>query len=339
MNDSLITVKDLKVHFPIKKGVLKRTVGQIKAVDGVDLVINRGEVLGLVGESGCGKTTVGKAILQLVKPTSGTVIYHDQNVDIDLAGLKSRDMDRFRSRLQIIFQDPYSSLNPALTIFQSLREPLAKYRTRKVSEQRQVLAQIFEAVNLPVDFLDRYPNEFSGGQRQRIGVARALLVDPQLVVCDEAVSALDVSVQAQVLNLLMQLRSERDLTYLFISHNMSVVEYVADRIAVMYLGRVMELSEAGELYRHPMHPYTQALLSAIPSPVVGASRKRIVLTGDVPSPANPPSGCPFHPRCAFRVDLCSKELPPLRELGSPGASHTVACHLAPINSSEERADD
>lgn len=328
--ERLLSVRDLKVHFPIRRGVLRRTVGQVRAVDGVDLDVRRGEVLGLVGESGCGKTTTGKAVLRLIEATSGEAILHPDTAAVDLLQLKKSAMDTYRSQLQIVFQDPYSSLNPALTVFQSLQEPLAKYRSRRRSEQREIVAELFRSVNLPVDFMDRYPNEFSGGQRQRIGIARALLVEPELVVCDEAVSALDVSVQAQVLNLLQDLRSERDLTYIFISHNMSVVEYIADRIAVMYLGRVVELADADELYSRPLHPYTQALLSAIPSPELGAEKDRIVLSGDVPSPANPPTGCPFHPRCPHAEPECATTTQTLRDLGMPGKPHQVACHLAPL---------
>ena len=328
MTENLLSVSDLKVHYPIRKGVFRRTVGQVKAVDGVSLEIRRGEVLGIVGESGCGKTTMGKALLRLVKPTSGEVMYHGAGEATDLAAARERELDRLRSNLQIIFQDPYSSLNPALTIFQQMREPLSRYRTKNRAEQREILADLFTAVNLPADFMDRYPNEFSGGQRQRIGIARALSVNPELVVCDEAVSALDVSVQAQVLNLLQELKEERQLTYLFISHNMSVVEYIADRVAVMYLGRIIEMAPAEELYASPQHPYTQALLSAIPSPTLGERRERIVLTGDVPSPAAPPSGCPFHPRCPFVQEICRTEVPGLRLLGS--GEHVVSCHLAPV---------
>lgn len=327
MTESILSIDDLKVHYPIRKGVLKRTVGHVKAVDGVTLNVRRGEILGVVGESGCGKTTLGKSLLRLAPITAGSAVYESKEGPIELAGASGTQLDSIRSRLQIVLQDPYSSLNPTLTIFESLRDPLAKYRTKVRSEQREILAQLFAEVNLPTDFMDRYPNEFSGGQRQRIGIVRALCVNPELIMCDEAVSALDVSVQAQALNLLKDLSREKGLTYLFISHNMSVVEYISDRIAVMYLGRIVELADAADIYSSAKHPYTRALLSAIPSPQLGSRKDRIVLRGDVPSPADPPSGCTFRTRCPFAQEICALERPPLR-LAGEGTPHQVACHFA-----------
>lgn len=326
--EPLLEVNNLKVYFPIRRGVVRRKVGDVRAVDGVSFSLGDGEVLGLVGESGCGKTTTGKALLRLVDATDGSVQLHSDNGDADLLRLSQRAMNQYRGNLQIVFQDPYSSLNPALTIFQSLKGPLSKYRTRNTKEQREIISDVFENVNLPAHYMDRYPNEFSGGQRQRIGIARALLVNPRMIVCDEAVSALDVSVQAQVLNLLLKLREERGLAYLFISHNLSVVEYISDRIAVMYLGRIVELTSSANLYANPLHPYSRALLSAIPSVDPATRRERIVLGGDVPSPAKPPTGCHFHPRCPFAVERCRVETPILREMNSGSNSQLVACHRA-----------
>ncbi len=317
----------MRTHFPVKKGVFKSVVGHVKAVDGVDLDIYRGETMGLVGESGCGKTTLGKSILQLEKPTDGEILYDFDGDEKDLRTLPRSEMDEARQKMQIVFQDPYSSLNPAFTIFGSLEDPLRKFGVGTRSERRQIIGDLLEAVNMRREYMDRYPHEFSGGQRQRIGVARALCVNPELVVCDEAVSALDVSIRAQVLNLLLRLKQERGLTYLFISHDLSVVEYVSDRIAVMYLGKIVELADANALYANPMHPYTKALLSAIPVADLDHSSKRIVLQGDVPSPVNPPSGCPFHPRCPQRMEMCSSVAPALRTHQENGREHLVSCHL------------
>jgi len=333
----ILTVRDLKTHFPVRAGIFKGVVGQVKAVDGVNLDIYRGEVLGLVGESGCGKTTLGKSILQLVKPTSGQINYHesrenDDNVDdeqnvLELSGLTSDELAPFRQKLQIVFQDPHSSLNPAFTIFGSLEDPLKQcgFKTRK--ERRQVIGDILESVNLRREYMDRYPNEFSGGQRQRIGIARALSVSPELIVCDEAVSALDVSIQAQVLQLLIDLKEKRKLTYLFITHDLSVSEYICDRIAVMYLGQIVELADSESLYRNTLHPYTQALISAIPVADLDKKTTRIVLEGDVPSPVNPPSGCTFHPRCHRATDRCKTEIPTLKRYQIDGQEHYASCHL------------
>lgn len=324
----LLKISGLKTHFPVKKGVFKRTVGYVRAVDGVDLEVFRGETLGIVGESGCGKTTLGKSILQLYRPTSGSVEYTFPEGKKDLMKLGHRALDEARRKLQIVFQDPYSSLNPAFTIFGSFVDPLNKFGVTKRSDQEKLVGDLLEAVNLPRDYMTRYPNEFSGGQRQRIGIARALSVNPELIVCDEAVSALDVSIQAQVLKLLKKLQDERNLTYLFITHDLSVVEYVSDRIAVMYLGKVVELATTDELFRNTLHPYTCALLSAIPVADIHKKRKRIPLQGDVPSPVNPPSGCPFHPRCPRCKEKCTREIPKLTAYQIGKEEHFVSCHFA-----------
>lgn len=324
----LLKVSGLETHFPVKKGVFKRTVGHVRAVDGVDLEVYRGETLGIVGESGCGKTTLGKSILQLHRPTAGSVEYTFAEGPKDLMQLSNKDLDEARRKLQIVFQDPYSSLNPAFTIFGSFVDPLNKFGIKKKADQQKLVGDLLEAVNLPRDYMTRYPNEFSGGQRQRIGIARALSVDPELIVCDEAVSALDVSIQAQVLKLLKKLQEERGLTYLFITHDLSVVEYVSDRIAVMYLGKVVELATTDELFKNTLHPYTCALLSAIPIADITKKRKRIPLQGDVPSPVNPPSGCPFHPRCPSCREKCKVDKPSLVAYQIGGEEHFVACHFA-----------
>ena len=329
--DIVLKLKDIEVHFPVKAGVFKRTVAHVKAVDGVDIDIYRGEVLGLAGESGCGKTTLGKAILRLVEPTNGEVSYISPEKNItELTSLSKKEMDPFRKKLQIVFQDPHSSLNPAFTIFGSLEEPLKKYGVNNRDERRKIIGDLLEAVNMRREYMDLYPHEFSGGQRQRIGIARALCINPEIIVCDEAVSALDVSIQAQVLQLLMKLRKERNLTYLFITHDLSVTEYLCDRIAVMYLGRIVELCDSEDLYGNTLHPYSEALISAIPVADLDKQTKRIVLEGDVPSPVNPPKGCPFHPRCPKAKDICKIETPKLKKYSTNGNEHFASCHLVDL---------
>jgi len=325
----LLKLRGVKTYFPIKKGVFKKTVGYIKAVDDIDIDIYKGETIALVGESGCGKTTLGRYILRLleVAETEGEIIYSFDGVEKDLRKLSNKEMMKARKRLQIIFQDPYSTLNPSLTIFSSLEDPLKKFGVKSKEERRKIIGDLLEAVNLGREYMNRYPHEFSGGERQRIGIARALSVGPELIICDESVSSLDVSIQAQVLKLLKELKEEKNLTYLFISHNLSVVEYISDRIAVMYLGKIVELADTEKLYTETLHPYTKALISAIPIADLDKRLKRIVLKGDVPNPANPPSGCPFHPRCEECIDICKKEVPRLKKYWVKGKEHFVACHL------------
>lgn len=325
MSKVLVSIKNLKKYFPVKKGIFKTTKGYLKAVDDVTLDIFKGETLGVVGESGCGKTTLGKSIIQLYRPTSGEVNYSFEDGVKDIVSLKEADLDIARKKLQIVFQDPYSSLNPSFTIFGSFSDPLKKFGIKNKKDREKIVGDLLEAVNLPREYMSRYPNEFSGGQRQRIGIARALSVNPELIVCDEAVSALDVSIQAQVLNLLKDLQKQRNLTYIFITHDLSVVEYIADRVAVMYLGKIVELSDSQELFANTLHPYTKALFSAIPIADVKNKRKRLPLQGDVPSPVNPPSGCPFHPRCNQCMQICKEKVPTLKKM--EGSNHFVSCHL------------
>jgi peptide/nickel transport system ATP-binding protein/oligopeptide transport system ATP-binding protein len=321
----LVQVRDLVKHFPIKGGVLQRTVGYVQAVDGVSFDIRHGETLGLVGESGCGKTTVGRLLLRLLEPTAGSIQFDG----VELTTLRGAALKPYRRRMQIIFQDPYASLDPRTPIGDSIGEGLRIHGIGTRAERRAKVAKMMDMVGLQQYHARRYPHEFSGGQRQRIGIARALVLKPDLVVCDEPVSALDVSIQAQVLNLLKSLQRELGLTYVFVAHNMGVVEHISDRVAVMYLGRIAELAERRELFRHQEHPYTEALMSAIPIPDPELRRQRVILKGDVPSPVNPPTGCRFHPRCQLRQELggpsiCAAAVPPLIQLSG---DHLCACHF------------
>ncbi len=321
MTDALLSVNDLKMHFPIRKGILRRTVGYVRAVDGVSFDVKAGETFGLVGESGCGKTTTGRSILRLIEPSGGQVFFNGKNV----TKLSGTEMRKIRSEMQIVFQDPYGSLNPRYTVQQTLEEPMIIHNLyADASERKKRVMELLEVVGLSTSRMNRYPHEFSGGQRQRIGIARALAVNPKLIIADEPVSALDVSVQSQVLNLLDDLQKEFHLTYVFIAHDLSVVKHISNRVGVMYLGKMVELAESDRLYEKPMHPYTQALLSAVPIPNPEAKRERIILQGDLPSPANPPSGCYFHPRCQSCMDICKTTAPEWKEI-EPG--HFAACHL------------
>ena len=315
----LLETKNLSKYFTGKKGLLNRQPAQVKAVDHVSLTVNKGETLGLVGESGCGKSTLGRTILRLIPATEGQVLYNGE----DILTYDKKKMWEMRRKLQIIFQDPYSSLNPRMTVYDLISAPLEVYKIGTKAERREMVEEILQEVGLDKQYLNRFPHEFSGGQRQRIGIARALILTPEFVVCDEAVSALDVSVRAQVLNLMRNMQQKKNLTYLFISHDLSVVRHISDRIAVMYLGSVAEVAEKAQLYSNPMHPYTKALLSAIPLPDVKKKRQRIILQGDVPSAYNPPSGCKFHTRCPYATDLCKQEIPVLRQMEK---GHQVACH-------------
>ena len=317
---NLLEVRGLKKHFPIRRGVFSRVSGYVRAVDGVDLTLRQGETLGLVGESGSGKTTTGRCILRLIEPTGGTVMFDG----VDLLSLSPSQMRRMRRQIQVIFQDPYSSLNPRMRVGTIVGEPLAIHKIAKGAEREHRVADLLCKVGLDPIVMRRYPHEFSGGQRQRIGIARALALNPKLIICDEPVSALDVSVQAQVVNLLMDLQEEYSLTYLFIAHDLSVVEHISDRVAVMYLGKIVEVAEAERLYRDPQHPYTRALLSAVPVPDPEAVSSRIALKGELPSPANPPSGCAFHPRCPVAVEVCPRLEPQLLD---SGGGHLASCHL------------
>jgi len=318
----LVRVENLKKYFPITRGIIfQKTIGYVRAVDDISFFIRRGETFGLVGESGCGKTTVGRTILQLYRPTAGKVYFDG----IDLTTLKGEELRRMRRRMQIIFQDPYASLNPRMTVGDIIGEPLEIHGIAKGKEKRERVMELLQIVGLNPYFINRYPHEFSGGQRQRIGIARALAMYPDFIVCDEPISALDVSIQAQIINLLEELQAKFGLTYLFIAHDLAVVRHISDRVAVMYLGKIVELTDRDTLYTNPLHPYTQALLSAvpIPDPVVEERRRRIILKGEIPSPANPPSGCRFHTRCPVVMDICKEVEPEFKDVGG---EHWVACH-------------
>ena len=334
-NNVLLEVKRLRKFFPVHKGVFKSAILNVRAVDDVSLFIKEGETLGLVGESGCGKTTVGRAILRLIEPTSGEILFRSKQLAstnevakvIDIATAAPKLMKLLRREMQIIFQDPYSSLNPRMTVADIIGEGMLIHYSIRASEREDRVRELLQAVGLKPDQMRRYPHEFSGGQRQRIAIARALALDPQLVVADEPVSALDVSIRAQVINLLEDLQEKFHLTYLFISHDLSLVRYICNRVAVMYLGKIAELAPTEELFLNPKHPYTEALMSAVPVPNPDFKAKRITLQGDVPSPINPPSGCPFHPRCSYSKNICETSVPEYRDIGE---KHFVTCHFADI---------
>ena len=329
----LLEVKNLKKYFPVRRGVLRRVVAHVKAVDGIDMCIKEGETLGLVGESGCGKTTTGRAILRLIEPTAGEILFRSKKLagpgeeykEVAITSASHKLLTSLRRDMQIIFQDPYSSLNPRMTVGAIIGEPLLVHGIAKGNEQEDRVREVLAAVGMKPDYMKRYPHEFSGGQRQRIAIARALALGPQLIVADEPVSALDVSIQAQVINLLGDLQQEFGLTYLFIAHDLSVVKHISNSVAVMYLGKIVELAKTEELFSNPGHPYTEALMSAVPVPDPDYQVQEIILTGDVPSPVNPPSGCYFHPRCRYAQQTCKSEAPVYRDLGG---EHFVTCHFA-----------
>lgn len=321
----LLEVRDLKKHFPIVRGLFKQVLGYVKAVDGVTFSVAEGETLGLVGESGCGKTTTGNCILRIVEPTTGEILYNQNGRAVNIRELDNERLREARRNLQMIFQDPYSSLNPRKTLKQIVGEPLVAHQIARGQELDDRVADLLTVVGLRPEYMSRYPHAFSGGQRQRIGIARALALNPKFIVCDEPVSALDVSVQAQILNLLQDLQAQFQLTYLFIAHNLSVVKHISNRVVVMYVGKLVETAETEELFLNPQHPYTEALISAVPKPDPLLRSDRIVLPGEVASPASPPSGCYFHPRCRYAQGICSEEGPPLRQTSD---AHWVACHFA-----------
>lgn len=326
----LIEISNLKKYFPVRRGFLRRISSYVNAVDDVSFSINEGETLGLVGESGCGKTTIGRCILRAIEPDSAQIFFHYRNGEtINIMQCKTEELRILRKDLQLIFQDPFSSLNPRMTIKNIIGEPLLVHNIAKGKEQEEMVIMLLKTVGLLPEHMNRYPHAFSGGQRQRIGIARAIATNPRFIVCDEAVSALDVSVQAQILNLLQDIQAEFNLTYLFISHDLGVVEHIADRVAVMYVGKIMELSESRELFIKPRHPYTEALLSAVPRPDPHFRSNRILLNGEVADPANPPAGCYFHPRCRYVKDICRIQFPPLENAANKGErEHLVACHFA-----------
>ena len=322
----VLVVENLTMNFKGAKRFLEKRKPDVKAVNNVSFSIREGETFGLVGESGCGKTTLGKCIVRLLKPTEGKLMYNDEGEWKDLLSLKKKESFSLRKKLQIVFQDPYASLNPQHTILEAFDEPMRVHGIGGNKEERKkLIAEALERVNLQPEYMYRYPHEFSGGQRQRLCVAKCLVLQPKMIICDEPVSALDVSVQAQLLNLMKKLQSELGITYVFIAHDLSVVQYMSDRIGVMYLGNMVELADADELYKNPLHPYTEALLSAVPVPLINAKKDRIILEGDVPSPMNPPSGCPFHPRCSKCMDICKEVKPTLRKMSD--GEHHIACHL------------
>jgi peptide/nickel transport system ATP-binding protein len=323
--DPLVEVRGLEKYFPIEKGFLRKVVGHVRAVDGVDFTVYRGETLGVVGESGCGKTTLGRCILRAIEPTGGKVVLHKDGEEIDVTAMDKDHLRAMRKEMQMIYQDPYSSLDPRMTVYDIISEPVFYSGIARGSELDERVKSAADTVGLNISHLKRYPHAFSGGQRQRIGVARALVTNPRFVVADEPVSALDVSIQAQILNLLQDLQEEFHFTYLFISHDLSVIEHICQRVIIMYVGKMMELAPTKELYSHPRHPYTEALLSAVPKPDPKRKMKRIILPGEVPNPANPPSGCYFHPRCPYVEERCRTEAPELRQIAE---GHTVACHRA-----------
>jgi peptide/nickel transport system ATP-binding protein len=323
---TILDISDLKMHFPVKRNLLGHVTKSVKAVDGVSLAVRAGETVGLVGESGCGKTTLGRCIIRTYQPSGGHIFYRpDDGAQVDLAQLKRQELMPYRRQIRMTFQDPYSSLNPRMTVLDIVGEPLRIHGMAKGKALEERVAALLQRVGLRPEYMRRYPHAFSGGQRQRIGLARALATDPHLIVADEAVSALDVSVRAQVLKLMQALQRDFHLTYLFISHDLSVVEYIADRVAVMYVGKLVEVANTGELYHQPKHPYTEALLSAVPKPDPRLRSQRIILQGDIPDPSNPPSGCYFHPRCRYAQERCSTETPHLHDTGR---GHIVACHFA-----------
>lgn len=321
MSDILLKVESLKTHFPIKRGLFQKTVGHVKAVDGVSFDIEKGTTLSLVGESGCGKTTAARTIASLIKATEGDIFFGDKNTK----GLKSKSLKQFRQDISVIFQDPYSSLNPRMTVGSIIGEPIRIHKKIKGQRLRQKVASLLERVGLSANYINRYPHEFSGGQRQRVGIARALALEPKLVICDEPVSALDVSIQSQILNLLCDLQEEFGLTFLFIAHDLAVVEFISDEVAVMYLGRIVEKASRDELYNNPKHPYTKALMSAIPTTDTSQRGRKKALGGEIPSPSNPPSGCPFHPRCPIAEAKCTLDRPELEKMEN---DHFVACWKA-----------
>lgn len=330
MSTELLEIKGIEKHFKSAKGLLSRNAKVVKAVDGIDLAMKRHETLGLVGESGCGKSTLGRAILRLIEPTGGKVFYDG----VELGALSKKEMREMRRKMQIVFQDPYASLNPRMNVMELVKAPLDAFGIGTQKERREKVAQLLQLVGLGADALYKYPHEFSGGQRQRIVIARALILEPEFVVCDEPVSALDVSVRAQVLNLMQDLQQELGLTYLFISHDLSVVKHISDRVAVMYLGGIVEIADKTSIYEKPLHPYTQALMASIPIPDVDVPAKKVLLTGEVPSPLDPPTGCKFHTRCSHCMDICKREKPLLTRIGE---ERMVACHL--FKSVEEKEND